>query len=373
VLTSKKPMTVKEKDLLSAERWCRYFISVCYACIIVNLVVLIAVWYFFAFNKAGTDPIRYWTIYIILPSSVMLIANVVAHFLVLSKKIPTSAKEYISMLLILFFCTYLCFTYSIVAVLMASFIVPVFVSTIFSNTRMTAITYALSQILLVLIGMEMYFFSTRTFGYWIWIEMLVASGLLIASYLLARVFIVYGKDNISKFRDIYNDKISLEEQLNLDPLLGLYNRKAYNEFLPQLMMECRRKNLPLSIAILDLDNFKRINDLYGHASGDRVLLKFAEILKKNVPDNIYAFRVGGEEFVLLFEGYAVDEADKVCDNLLSITRAASLPELKDEMITFSGGIAGMNRDYTDPEGLFKAADAALYSAKNSGKNKIIIT
>jgi len=363
---------MKNRNVMNAERWCRYFISASYKVILINVAVLIAVWYFFASDNPAIDQGKYWVNYIILPSLGMLVATFLADFLVRSDRLPLIAKEYITQFLILFFCVYLCFVHSIVAVLLAVFIVPVLISTIFSNMKMTRLTFILSLIFLLLSGLKMHLVSTRDFDFWIWVELITAYGLLIVSYLLAKVLIVYGQDSISNLNHIYDDKLSLEKQLQLDHLTGLNNRKAYDEVLPQLIAECRTANLPLSIAVLDLDDFKQINDIYGHVTGDRALLKLTGIFRRNMPENTYVFRVGGEEFVLLFRDYHVDEAAKICESLLFLIRSSSLPEMNGEEVTFSCGVAGMDAHLADPVSLFKAADSALYSAKNNGKNQVVM-
>ncbi|HWS41814.1 MAG TPA: GGDEF domain-containing protein [Pseudoflavonifractor sp.] len=370
--TNITPVTIRDKADRNIEYWCRQLVCVCYITIVINLLVLIAVWYFFAFNRPNHDPIVYWRRYILLPSSVMLIANIAADLLVRAERVPLIVKEYLSIFLMLFFCALLCLQHTIVAVLLTSFIVPILLSTLYANVAMTRWTYFLAQILLILSSVRMHFNSSRDFGFWIWVEMLTASGLLIASYVLARVLIIYGRDSMFNLDSIYKDKMDLEEELKLDPLTRLYNRKAYDEYLPQIMEECRLTDTELSIAVLDIDDFKQVNDAYGHAAGDRVLLRFASVLRKVVRERIYAFRVGGEEFVLVFHGYCVLDAAKVCEDALSAIKAQVLPELNGMAITFSCGVAGMRRDEADPLELFKAADAALYSAKSSGKNKVMV-
>lgn len=362
---------IRNKADRGPEYWCRQLVSACYITIVINLVVLIVIWYFFAFNKEGHDPIAYWVNYIILPSSVMLIANIAADRLVRVDRIPLAAKESITILLMLFFSMLLCVQHKIVAALLTSFIMPVLLSTLYANMRMTRWTYFLAQVLLVLSSLRMHFAAGRDFGFWIWVEMITASGLLLASYLLAKVLIVYGRDRISNINRVQKDNLDLEEELKLDPLTGLYNRKAYDEYLPRIMEECRLTNTDLSIAVLDIDDFKQINDVYGHTAGDRVLLRFAAVLRKIGNGKICVFRVGGEEFVLLFQGYSVREAAGVCEAVLATMKEATLPELNGGTITFSGGVAGMRDEETDPIALFEAADAVLYSAKYSGKSRIM--
>ncbi|MGX8702513.1 GGDEF domain-containing protein [Caproiciproducens sp.] len=369
--SDKSPAAIPDKADGNSGYWCRLLVSACYITIFINLLVLIAVWYFFAFGKTGHDPVGYWMRYILLPSSIMLIENLAADMLVRSERVSLAAKEYISVFLMLAFCTLLCIQHKIVAVLLTSFILPIMLSALYANIKMTRRTYFGAQVLLVLSSLWMHTASERDFGFWIWVEMLTASGLLLASYFLAKVLIIYGKNSISNLNNMREEKMDLEEELRLDPLTSLYNRKAYEESLSRFMKECRLANTDLSMAVLDIDDFKQVNDLYGHAAGDKVLLRFAAVLRKVVHKGIYAFRVGGDEFVLLFPGFSVHEAVKVCGGILTTMKETTLPELNGRTITLSCGVADMH-DGADPAELFKAADAALYSAKQSGKNKIAL-
>jgi len=95
-------------------------------------------------------------------------------------------------------------------------------------------------------------------------------------------------------------------------------------------------------------------------------------LRKVAHDRIYAFRVGGEEFVLIFKGYKVQDAALICEGILKIMRQTKLPEISNETITFSCGITGMTNEEADPTTLFNEADSALYLAKNTGKNKVLV-
>lgn len=163
----------------------------------------------------------------------------------------------------------------------------------------------------------------------------------------------------------------MEAELKLDPLTSLYNHKAYFELFPQILEKCHQDNEVISIAVLDLDNFKYINDIYGHTVGDRVLLRFSSELRNLTRNGHHAFRVGGEEFVLLFQGLRAREAAKFCEELLSTMRQITFPELNGQSVTFSGGIVDTSDGETDAKALFNKADALLYSAKKSGKDIVV--
>ena len=157
------------------------------------------------------------------------------------------------------------------------------------------------------------------------------------------------------------------EEARSDPLTGLPNRRAFEEKLAEL----ERSKAPLSLAICDIDHFKRVNDTYGHAVGDRVIRAVAQTLQDNCAGNMVA-RIGGEEFVVLFPGLEPAAAGQILDLARDILSARyfKLRETDQPLgkVTFSGGVArGRHPDGTPA---LQRADALLYAAKNGGRNQV---
>ena len=157
------------------------------------------------------------------------------------------------------------------------------------------------------------------------------------------------------------------EEARSDPLTGLPNRRAFEE----RMAELERSNAALSLAICDIDHFKRVNDNYGHAVGDRVIKAVAQTLRDNCGGNMVA-RIGGEEFVVLFPGLEPDAAGQILDGARDVlgARYFKLRETDEPLgkVTFSGGVArGRHADGTSA---LQRADALLYAAKNGGRNQV---
>ena len=354
------------------ERWCRNIIKDCYAAVGVNFIILVAVWYFFSPNIPPADysPVDYWQRHIVLPTAGMLAVNLVTDRLVRSRRLPLTAKEYTSLLLILIFCVFLCCVQSVLAVLLVTFVIPVFISTIFADLTMTRRIFLLSLAAQILSGVKMRFFSTRHFGVWIWIELIVATGILLVSYGMAQILIWNGQSHLTSLARSYSERRSLKEQLQRDDFTGLYNRKAFEHYVRQIQAECRASGDVLSFAMLDVDDFKKINDTFGHVAGDTVLLLLAGILQNHAREDILAFRLGGEEFGLLLAGYSLHEARRVCESMRSRLESARIPEIRSQTVTFSCGIACTEGLDTDAIDLYKAADRMLYRAKSAGKNRI---
>lgn len=352
--------------------WCRHIVRVCYTAIGINFAVLVAIWYFLALPNVTVPPVIYWRRFIVFPTLCMLAANICADILIRSHRLRQQAKEYTTLMLIVLFCFFLCMVHSIVAVLLTTFVVPVFISTIFADVKLTRRVFELSQALQILSGFKMRFFSTRDFGLWIWVELIVSAGILSASYLMARIQISNGQFNIRSLERFYSERKSLKEQLLRDALTGLYNRKGYERFATELVEECAASGTSLSFIMLDVDDFKRINDTFGHAAGDAVLQCVARILRGNSNGNILAFRLGGEEFGLLLKGCCLPEAHRICEGMRSLMESSRLPEIKNTQVTFSCGIACIDRKCADLISLYKAADSAMYRAKSDGKNCIVL-
>ncbi|HYD14599.1 MAG TPA: GGDEF domain-containing protein [Allosphingosinicella sp.] len=157
------------------------------------------------------------------------------------------------------------------------------------------------------------------------------------------------------------------EEARSDPLTGLPNRRAFEERLAEL----EKSEAALSLAICDIDHFKRVNDTYGHAVGDRVIRAVAQTLRDNCGGNMVA-RIGGEEFVVLFPGLEPVDAGRILDGARDVlgARYFKLRETDQPLgkVTFSGGVArGRHPDGTPA---LQRADALLYAAKNGGRNQV---
>ena len=161
----------------------------------------------------------------------------------------------------------------------------------------------------------------------------------------------------------YREKL---EQAIRDPLTGLYNRRFFTESLEKEVQRSERYGSEASVVIFDIDDFKSINDTFGHATGDDVLRKLAEIADAIIrPSDSFA-RIGGEEFALLLPETPQLEALLVADRLrTALSRQHVLP---DRRVTMSGGVASCPGDAMTRNELQKNADAALYWAKRNGKD-----
>jgi diguanylate cyclase len=158
----------------------------------------------------------------------------------------------------------------------------------------------------------------------------------------------------------------------LDTLTQLPNRQAYDERLLQEHQRWQRYQRPLSLAVCDLDNFKSINDNYGHLAGDKVLRIIAKTLRTRLRKTDFIARFGGEEFVVLMPETGAEEALHTLDTIrLAVANCPFHFREQPVTITVSAGIAAFIQG-ASAEVVFERADSALYRAKQSGRNRCVL-
>ena len=161
---------------------------------------------------------------------------------------------------------------------------------------------------------------------------------------------------------------------SVDSLTGLYNRGAFTERLEMEATRSRRHSHPLSIAMIDIDHFKQINDGHGHAAGDEVLRQFGAAMRQEFRKTDLVARLGGEEFVVMMpETTPVNATVKIERFVRSIEdRTFGLPRRGAELqMTISVGVAGVPGDVDDPDRMLEVADARLLAAKRAGRNRVV--
>jgi diguanylate cyclase (GGDEF)-like protein len=154
-----------------------------------------------------------------------------------------------------------------------------------------------------------------------------------------------------------------------DRLTGLPNQRAAQDTLKRMVAQASRTITPLTAVLIDLDHFKRINDLHGHERGDEVLAAVGVAMRNAVRDSDFIGRYGGEEFLLLLPDTETEGALQVAEAVRVAIAAIRVANIE-EPITVSAGTATLPRDAGDSVTLFRAADRALYAAKNNGRNRI---
>ena len=174
-----------------------------------------------------------------------------------------------------------------------------------------------------------------------------------------------------------NSYSKILQYATIDALTNLNNRRQFELRLGQEIATTKRQNNPLCAMMIDIDFFKKVNDTYGHASGDAVLRGVASIIKSALRESDIPSRYGGEEFAVLLPYTHIEEAKIVGERLRKAVESSPIPindedsEVKSINVTISMGLAEFNAQETGEE-LFERADKALYEAKESGRNRVCV-
>lgn len=171
---------------------------------------------------------------------------------------------------------------------------------------------------------------------------------------------------LKSIADSQNTIDELTDQLKLDSLTGIPNRRSMDHVLNKLITE----KVPHAIILIDLDDFKNVNDTYGHTVGDEVLKAFASKMKESVHQQGSCFRYGGEEFMVILPNTAIEDAVNLAEDLRIKQALAENPSGRP--VTLSAGVTVFASTFSSPNQLIAIADQALYEAKQSGRNCIRI-
>jgi len=162
----------------------------------------------------------------------------------------------------------------------------------------------------------------------------------------------------------------LEHQAMTDSLTGLYNHRAFHERLRRALASASRSHEAVSVLMLDIDDFKRVNDIYGHGAGDEILRGLAETLKDAVRASDVVYRLGGEEFAIVVSSPSPENAERLAHRLVDRVEATDFDPAG--RITISVGLARGPEHAMNPRELVACAEAAMMSAKARGKNQIVL-
>jgi diguanylate cyclase (GGDEF)-like protein len=194
------------------------------------------------------------------------------------------------------------------------------------------------------------------------------------------ILVVRNLHALSEVQDLQNKTSRLEEEnvelkaeSTRDALTDVYNRRYFEDAVTREFETATRHAWPMSVVFVDLDNFKGINDTYGHQAGDAVLVEVARLLGEVLRDTDIVARFGGDEFVMLLPGVDAEQADRVGQRVVETVhgRTARAADGRHISITLSLGIATCDAEHSfvKAQDLLAAADAALYHSKRTGRDR----
>lgn len=245
--------------------------------------------------------------------------------------------------------------------------IPILMSTIFGNKKLMRNTLIFGLISLVIATYaaaviehsndELLLFNAS-----------VALLIIIVSFMISNILLRFEQETYLEIKSGISSQNKLKMQLQKDQMTGLFNHTAFYHKLFDAVKSAQQNHSELSLAVIDIDNFKHINDAYGHECGNIVLIRLSAIISEYCAKSDIACRYGGEEFAIIFNK-SINDAQETVYNILKRFRTENF-EFTDEYVTFSCGLCSYKNNIT-PQEFFNLADKAMYDAKHSGKNKCV--
>ena len=180
------------------------------------------------------------------------------------------------------------------------------------------------------------------------------------------------QESEAKIKKLEQELAQVSELVREDQLTGTLNRRGLDEAFERETTRADRSQLPLCVALLDIDNFKRLNDTLGHYAGDQALIHLSNVIKEALRPSDLVARYGGEEFIIVLPGVGIEEAAATVERLQrELTKRFFLHENDRVLVTFSAGVA-QREPQESQEDVIGRADKAMYQAKKTGKNRVVV-
>lgn len=351
------------------EKWRRLINKVNCLCMLVVLITEIIMFFIFKSEDLFLQPIPVYLFrFLILPTLISLMLLLGGQLLARRFAGNELWLNAIPVLQLTLLCFMVSCVHHVFAVTFCTFSFPIFLSAIFSDRRLTHAVTGLSFVLLTMAQFIGPGFND-VYSQYLVPQYFVALIALLASFLICTILMRFQDEKNGVIKAVYQSRLEAIHQLNLDQKTGLYGVTAFYNRLERLLYEQPSQHAP-AVAMFDIDDFKRVNDTFGHAKGDEVILRMSQLMKEVCGDRFFPVRFGGEEFIILFFDGELQEYRKAANDLL-LEFAAAEYDFTHTTITISAGISQWTEGCTGEE-LFMQADKALYVSKASGKNRITV-
>lgn len=252
-------------------------------------------------------------------------------------------------------------------------LLPMLVSMIYLKEN-----YLRASSLICLFYIVILFLNTSIYDFTLRIQNIIITLIFAAVSLTGFAVIARGKElmrsleiSVKSEQELRIQNIIMDRLSKIDPLTDLYNHKTFHEYLGWLIDHQQSNPFPMQLAVIDIDNFKKVNDLYGHWVGDIVLRQVTAVMLQHIDSDDFAARYGGEEFVIILTSKTLEDSGRIMENILAGIAGLPISEMDNESVTVSIGMHEYNGG-DSKSSIFQQADDALYEAKKTGKNRIVI-
>ena len=311
--------------------------------------------------------------YIFIPMAIQIITLVVCYFMIKADNISNEKKNYVVIGLIFVSIGVISFTYYSILPLIMLPSLTIVATALFADQSLTVWSGVAVAILTAIDMVRYHFEYTDRVAGLNWVGAL-SIFLLLIILLCVMVVIVntHTKALMSSIMGSYNRQVTLMSELMIDPMTGLYNRRSFEDSLEKEIESVEQTGAKSYVTIFDIDHFKDVNDTYGHSNGDIVIKALCKMMKEKSKDMGLAFRYGGEEFVILFHDVELSTVMNVVEDIRTEFRCYYFHFMNKDGITCSCGVAEYIKGESS-KAWFNRADSALYQAKESGRNRTVIS
>jgi diguanylate cyclase (GGDEF)-like protein len=302
-----------------------------------------------------------------------LLLNVAVLYIghLVMKYIPENSVyiNYIPILQMTVICMVAACVHNIFSMTLCLLCFPLFATIMFSDKKMTRTIGIICYVFLIiaLVFRKVSVYRPLNDKYF-WADIFVSLAILTATFIFCNVLITFSQEKTDMIQEGYLEQIHMKEQLNRDQKTGLYGHTIFMNTLEQKVESAKQLGNPFALAVIDIDDFKHVNDTYGHLKGDQVIISLADKMKKIFKEDQLIARYGGEEFAIIFSEKDLGQVSTRLEDLRCSFEKQRYDFMEDK-ITISIGIAAWKQGLTS-EQIFEAADNAMYASKMEGKNRM---
>lgn len=310
----------------------------------------------------------YILLYIIVPSTANYLLVLLGMKIMNNNKVSEQSKNYWSILILsiqflIISCVHNAFMFSLTL-----FTIPIILTVIYGSKKMTNfITFV--SIVFMLISSVFAINDAQSNNHLYYMELFLSIILVLGCNIITQILTSIEKEKNTILKSMTFKQLQLEELLKCDCLTGLYNMA---NFYDKLNVYIKNKEMPLTIAVIDIDNFKTVNDKWGHEKANEVLIYIASQLQYCCGNKGYVYRYGGEEFTIIFPKVTTTKANEILTTVQSNLYQHTFESMPEQKITFSCGIGSYPASGYNAHDFFQMVDKIMYRAKLSGKNIICI-
>lgn len=308
--------------------------------------------------------------FILLPSGIDAVIIGVTLFLIKLEKISPRAKNFIILGSLLLVSIVLSSIHGLYVGVFVIFVAPILASSVFLEYKFlvfsgfgSLVGMAISAVIAIFTndGIVLYSFLSNV--------IVIALFLALVAIIATIIIMVHTRRELA-LSQIQRENAKLSKQNRIDGLTGLQNHTSFYNVLENKLEKSRRSKVGFALAVLDIDDFKDVNDTYGHAAGDEILKFVSETLVNIIGKTGVAFRYGGDEFAIIFNKSDSDENVRTLEQIRLTIAANDTMLMNGSGITMSIGYYNVQEAIMSSEEIFYRADQALYQAKYNGKNQV---